>query len=208
MRAAAWLGLSVPAAVFVMLLMLPQSDLVFRFSTPRVLSEEVFALATGVLAAIAAFTSIVPGYNRKLLVLPLVPLVLWLVALGQDGIREWLQLTTHGFSFRAEWHCLPAMVIAGAVPAVAMATMLRRGAPLTPRVTALLGGLAAAGLGNLGACVTHHEFGNVLVLVWHMSIVVLLSLIAGSVGRSFLNWRAIVITPGRVNRLSSGDNMK
>jgi hypothetical protein len=33
------------------------------------------------------------------------------------------------------------------------------------------------------------------VLVWHVGIVMLLSLAAGSVGQSFLNWRAIVIAP-------------
>ena len=120
--------------------------------------------------------------------------------LGQSSVREWLQLTAQGFSMRSEWACLPATIMAGAGPAIAMAVMLRRGAPLTPRLSVLLGGLAAAGLGNLGVCVTHHAYGNVLVLVWHVGIVVLLTGLVGSAGRSLLSWRAIVLAPEGVNR--------
>ncbi len=199
-RAAAWLALAVPSALLVMVMMPGRGDWMSRLLMPRVIGEEAFALATGILAAIAAFASIVPGYNRKVLFLPIVPLALWLGGLGQGSVREWLQLTSQGFSMRPEWVCLPATIIAGGVPAIAMAVMLRRGAPLTPRLSVMLGGLAAAGLGNLGVCVTHHAYGNVLVLVWHVGIVVVLTGLAGSAGRPLLSWRAIVLAPRGANR--------
>jgi hypothetical protein len=82
--------------------------------------------------------------------------------------------------------------MAGVVPAIAMAVMLRQGAPLTPRLSALLGGLASAGLGNLGVCVTHHAHGSVLVLLWHLGIVVALTMIVGSVGQRVLSWDAVI----------------
>jgi hypothetical protein len=192
MRAAAWLAIAVPAALLVVVMMTGRDDWVSRLLIPRVISEEIFALATGILAAIAAFASVVPGYDRKVLFLPLVPLALWLGGLGQSSVRDWLQLTSQGFSMESEWVCLPATIMAGAVPAIAMAMMLRRGAPLTPRLSALLGGLAAAGLGNLGVCVTHHAYGNVLVLVWHLSIVLLLTIVVGSAGRRLLNWQSLI----------------
>jgi hypothetical protein len=191
-RAAAWLAIAVPAALLVVVMMTGRGDWVSRLGMPRVISEEIFALATGILAAIAAFASVVPGYNRRVLFLPLVPMALWLGGLGQSSVRDWLQLTVYGFSMQSEWVCLPATIMAGAVPAIAMAVMLRRGAPLTPRLSALLGGLAAAGLGDLGVCVTHHAYGNVLVLVWHLSIVAALTVIAGSAGRHVLSWRSLV----------------
>jgi hypothetical protein len=191
-RAAAWLGIALPSALLVAVAMSVHGDWVSRLLMPRVVSEEAFAIATGILAAIAALTSVVPGYNRRVLFLPLVPLVLWLGGLGQSSVRDWLQLTFDGFSMRTEWVCLPATIMAGAVPAVAMAVMLRRGAPLTPRLSALLGGLAAAGLGNLGVCVTHHAYGNALVLVWHVSIVVALTVLVGSAGRHVLSWQSLV----------------
>jgi len=191
-RAMTWLGIAGPAVVVMAIAMLPQSDLVSKFSTPRYLGEEVFALATGVLAAIAAFASVVPGSNRKLLVLPLVPLFFWLGGLAQSGMRDWMQLEASGFSFQLEWFCLPAIAMVGAVPAVAMAIMLRRGAPLTPRVSVALGGLAAAGLGNVGVCLSHREFSGVLVLVWHVSAMFLLSGLAASVARYLLNWPSTI----------------
>jgi hypothetical protein len=191
-RAAAWLGIGAPSALLVVVIMSVHADWMSRLLMPRVVSEEAFALATGMLAAIAAFASVVPGYNRRVLFLPLVPLVLWLGGLGQSSVRDWLQLTSQGFSLRSEWVCLPATIIAGAVPAIVMAVMLRRGAPLTPRLSALLGGLAAAGLGNLGVCVTHHAHGSVLVLVWHVGIVVALTVIVGSAGRHVLSWQSLV----------------
>jgi hypothetical protein len=197
-RAAAWLGIAVPSALLVVVMMSVHGDWVSRLLMPRVIGEEAFALATGTLAAIAAFASVVPGYNRRVLFLPLVPLVLWLGGLGQTSVRDWLQLTSHGFSMRSEWVCLPATIVAGAVPAIAMAVMLRRGAPMTPRLSALLGGLAAAGLGNLGVCVTHHAYGNVLVLVWHVTIVVALTVIVGSAGRHVLSWQSLVEQARRV----------
>lgn len=191
-RAAAWLAIAVPSALLVMVLMPGHRDWVSRLLMPRVIGEEAFALVTGLLAAVAAFASVVPGYNRKVLFLPLVPLALWLGGLGQSSVRDWLQLTSESFSMRSEWVCLPATIMAGVLPAIAMAVMLRRGAPLTPRLSTLLGGLAAAGLGNLGVCVTHHAYGNVLVLVWHAGIVVALTTIVGSAGRHLLNWQSLV----------------
>jgi hypothetical protein len=192
LRAAAWLAIAVPSALLVVIMMSGRGDWVSRLLMPRVISEEVFALTTGISAAIAAFASIVPGYNRKVLFLPLVPLALWLGGLGQSSVREWLHLTSQGFSMRSEWVCLPATIMAGAVPAIAMAVMLRRGAPLTPRLSVLLGGLAAAGLGNLGVCVTHHAYGNVQVLVWHVGIVAALTMIVSSAGRRLLSWQSLL----------------
>jgi hypothetical protein len=189
--------IAAPGAALMTFMMHSHGDLLSKLSTPQYLAEEVFALATGVLAAIAAFASVVPGYNRKLLAPPLVLLALWLGSLGVSGAHDWLRVDPDGFSFQLEWFCLPAIAIIGAVPAIAMAVMLRQGAPLTPRVSLALGGLAAAGLGNVGLCLIHHQFSGVLVLVWHMSAVVLLSMLGGCAGRYLLNWPSSLATARR-----------
>jgi hypothetical protein len=49
-----------------------------------------------------------------------------------------------------------------------MTVMLQRGAPLTPHVTAALGGLAAAGIGNCGVRVIHPEDVSIMLVVWHI----------------------------------------
>ena len=84
--------------------------------------------------------------------------------------------------------CLPSIVLLGTVPAVVMAVMLRRGAPLTPYLTAALGGFAAAGIGNAGVRLVHPEDVSVMLLVWHVGSVMALSILAGSAGRYLLKW--------------------
>ena len=83
------------------------------------------------------------------------------------------------------------MVAFGTVPAVAMVVMIRRGAPLTPHLTAALGGLAAAGIGNLGVRLFHPEDVSVMLIVWHVGGVMGLSVLAASAGQLLLNWRSI-----------------
>jgi hypothetical protein len=95
-------------------------------------------------------------------------------------------------SLQPDWFCFPAIVLVGAIPAIAMAVMLRRGAPLTPHMTTALGGLAAAGLGNFGLRLFHPQDASVMVLVWQMGTVFILTAMTAWVGRYLLNWRSIV----------------
>ncbi len=67
--------------------------------------------------------------------------------------------------------------------------MLRRGAPLTPRLSALLAGVAALSVGNLEACVSRpHQFG-ITVLVWHGMTTALMLVALSQTGRGFLTWK-------------------
>jgi hypothetical protein len=96
--------------------------------------------------------------------------------------------------------CLPAIVLVGAFPAVAMAVMLRRGAPLTPFATMALGGLAAAALGDFGLRLFHAQDASLMVLVWQFGTVFVLSAFAGWAGRYLLSWRSIIApTLGKVS---------
>jgi hypothetical protein len=72
-----------------------------------------------------------------------------------------------------------------------MVVMLRRGAPLTPRVTVALGTLAVAALGNFGLRIFHIGDVSVMVLVWHFGGLALISVLAGQIGRRVLNWRFV-----------------
>jgi hypothetical protein len=80
----------------------------------------------------------------------------------------------------------------GVAPAVVIRIMLRRGAPLTPRLTAALGGLAVAGLANAGVRIVHPEDVSIMLLVWHIGAVMALSALAGAAGRYFFNWTSLI----------------
>jgi len=190
-RTAAWLALALPYIALVVFLMSPRSDLAARMADPRFLIQELAALAVAIVAAAAAFGSVIPAYGRKWLVWLLVPFGFWLGSLGQGCLQEWIQFGSRSLSLGTDWSCFPGIVLAGAGPVITMAVMLRRGAPLTPMLTMALGGLAAGALGDFALRLVHHQDAGVMVLVSHVGAVVVLCGLAGGAGRSVLNWRSI-----------------
>jgi hypothetical protein len=187
LRAGAWLVISLAYIGLIVYMMPARPEMQAKLRDPMFITEELAAIATGIAAAIAAFATIVPGFRARWAMLPLLPLTVWLASLGPGCLREFQQF---GFGIPLDHSllCLPSIVLLGAVPAVAMAVMLRRGAPLTPYLTAALGGLAAAGIGNAGVRLVHPEEVTVMLLVWHVGSVMALSILAGSAGRYLLKW--------------------
>ncbi len=83
-----------------------------------------------------------------------------------------------GLGSQTDWPCVVAMVIGGGALWAVMAPMLRRGVPMTPRVTGLLSGVAALSIANVVACFTQPHAFSGIVLLWHGgTMVVLLALL-------------------------------
>jgi len=185
-----WLALSVPFLAAVIWLMMP-SDInpAATVTDRRFLLEEAMLLLAALTAAFAAFASVVPGYDRRVLLLPLVPLVAWLASLGEGCWRNWVALGADGLTLRADWDCLPPAILIGIVPSIAMVVMLRRGAPLVPRISIALGALAVAALANLGLRLFHVGDASVMVLFWHLGAAAVLTGLAALTGRRVLHWR-------------------
>lgn len=190
-RTVLWFAIAAPYVAAVVIAMSPRPDLMEKLSDLRFQVEQIAALATSVAAAVAAFAAIIPGYNRKILFLPLVPLAVWLASLGSGCIDAWLRRGVDGIVFRPDWICFPAIALVGAMPAVVMVIMLRRGAPLLPHMTMALGALAAAALGNFGLRLFHPQDASLMVLVWQFGSVALMSVMAGSIGRKLLDWHLV-----------------
>jgi hypothetical protein len=191
-RAMAWLALSLPYVVLIVLAMGPRADLGQKLSDGRFLIEEIASFITVLLAAFAAFCAVIPGRPRWLLLLPVLPLAIWLGSLGQGCVEDWLRLGPEALSLRPDWVCLPAIMLVGAVPAIAMVVMLRRGAPMFPHAAVALGALAAAALGNFGLRLFHTTDASLMVLVWQFGSVALLTAIAGWLGHRIHNWRSLL----------------
>ena len=190
-RAGVWLALSVFYIALVLLIMPARRDLSSKFYEPLFVIELLAALATGIAAAVAAFATVVPGRDRRWVMLPLLPFAIWLGSLGPGCIQELENFGIQGLPLQHSLWCFPFIVLLGAIPAFAMVVMLRRGAPLTPHLTAALGGLAAAGLGNLCVRLIHPEDVSVMLLVWHVGGVMAFSAVASGAGHYFFNWRSI-----------------
>jgi hypothetical protein len=85
-----------------------------------------------VCAAHAAFASSIPGSPKWMLWLPAAPLAVWIASLGRQCWQAWFAFGPEGVVFRPDLVCLPIIAMVGAVPAIAMVAMARRGAALTP----------------------------------------------------------------------------
>jgi len=186
-RAAGWLVLSGIYLAIVLTLM-KGHGLPAKWDDLRFILEQVSALAVGFVAAVAAFATIVPGHDRSRLAILLIPLAGWLGTVGEGCIHSLIQLGPRALLLEHDLVCFPFIALSGAVPAIFMALMLRQGAPLTPRLTAGLGALAAAGLANFFLRLFHPEDVTLMLLLWHVGGVFVLSALAASGGRYMLNW--------------------
>lgn len=196
-RTASWLAIAIPYIALVVYVVSPRPDLAAKLFEWRYLVEQLAALTTGITAAAAAFATTIPGYDRRVFLLPVGPLAAWLGILGLGCIAAWIRFGAEGLALWPDWLCLPGIVLVGALPAVVIAIMLRRGAPLFPHVSVFFGGLAAAGLGNFGLRLFHEQDASLMVLVWQFGSVFVLAALAGSAGGYLLNWQATIGDSGR-----------
>jgi hypothetical protein len=187
-RVALWLAVTLPCVAVVVLIMTPRPDLAQKLADPRFQTEQLAAFATALAAAFAAFSAVIPGRSRWILLRPVVPLAAWLASLGQDCARILLIAGPEGLRLGWDWVCIPAIAMVGTVPAFAIVVMLRRGAPVLPCTAVALGALAAAALGNFGLRLFHTQDASLVVLVWQFGTVALLSVLAGLAGRHILTW--------------------
>jgi hypothetical protein len=190
-RTGAWLAISIPYLAVVLIVMVLRHGLPSVTLDTRFIVEVVSGLGAGIAAAMCAFGSVIPGFNRRFLFWLALPLAVWLGSVSLGCIQEWVRQGTRSLSLVHDPSCFPFIVFLSSFPAVVLALMLRRGAPLTPHLTAALGGLAAAGLGNLGLRLVFPEDANVGLLVWHIGGVFVLAALAAGVGNYLLNWRSI-----------------
>lgn len=186
-RMATWLALSAPFIALAVIIASPRPDLLEKLTESRFLIEQIAALGTALTAAMAAFCATVPGLPAWRLFMPLLPLTIWLATLGQGcfvrGAEQGITALT------PDPLCFPVIAAIGAVPAAIIVAMLRRGAPLMPKVTMAYGALAATALADFGLRLFHPVDASLTVLVWQFGTVVILSGMLGISGRSLLRWR-------------------
>lgn len=200
-RVAFWLLCSLPYVAIVVLVMGLRSDIAMKAGDSRYVIEQAAAFLTAILAAYAAFTVVVPGSPRWLVALPALPLAVWLGSLGEGCVRLLSSGPVASGVLHPDWLCLPNIALAGALPAVLIVIMLRKGAPLHPRISIGLGGLAAAAAGNFGLRFFHPVDASLMVLVWQFGTVALLATIASLVGPRFHRWRHLSRSERRATAL-------
>jgi len=188
-RAILWLAISLPYVAAVVWTKLMMVDPAQAATDTRFMIEQAATLATAVTAAIAAFRSAVPGFDLRILLLPLAPLGLWLASVGQGCVQDWFRLGADGLAIRPDWDCLPMAAIIGIIPAAAIVVMLRKALPLHPRLTLALAALAVASVANFGLQFAHMRDASIMVLTWHLGAAVVISVLGAWLGERILGWR-------------------
>lgn len=188
-RLGMWLAVSLPWIALVVAFMGLRPDLTAKSGELRWLVEQGAALMTAMTAAMAAFCAGVPGRPRWERVAPVLPMVLWIGIVGVGCLQDWIHLGSQGLEFETDWACLPGIMMVGLVPGIAMAAMLRRGAPVAPVLSVGLGGLAAAALADFGLRLFHMQDASLMVLVWQVGSVALLTTLSALGGRRLVRWR-------------------
>ncbi len=151
--------------------------------------EWLGSLATGGLAAFAAFQVSVPGRSLRWAWLPLPAVLLWLAGVGSGCLGEWLRLGAAAFSYQpGSWHCSREILLISLPLGLVMLIMVRHAAVVRPAPTALLGALSAAALSSAGVGLFHPGETALMALLWHVGTVALLALLCWLFNRRLFAW--------------------
>ena len=102
-RMTVWAAVAVVYLAVLVAVMSPREDLGRRMQEPRFLIEQGAALLTGLSAAVAAFATVVPGYPRRVLLLPLVPLSVWVGTVTVGAVGEYAASGAGVLVWQLDW---------------------------------------------------------------------------------------------------------
>jgi hypothetical protein len=186
-RAGWWLLGAVAYLGLLTLLLTSSADVAANGTAWRFIAPQVTAFVMAASAAVAAFASTVPGASRRPLLATAAAAIVWTASLLGEAVQELSLPGPVALIAPEEWLCVAMAVIGGALPALGMAFMLRRGALLSPALTAALGAVAITGLANIAACVSHPHPSSAVILVWHGGFILALAALAAWGGRRVLD---------------------
>ena len=190
-RTALWMVWAVIYLVVGAVMMFALTSSAGAMLTPLYLVQQGAALATGIMAARAAFASVIPGSNNRVWVLPAIGAAVWGAFLLWAGVGDLRASGTLGATSQSDWPCVASMALGGLVVGAPLVWMLWRGAPLTPGLTAFLAGLAALSVANIEACLTRPHAFALTVLLWHGGTGAAFATLCAFMGPRWFRWPEI-----------------
>jgi hypothetical protein len=140
------------------------------------------AVLTGMLAAVAAFLTSVPGRSSRWGALPLPALALWIAASGAGCLRSEALGWTEPEPTMHATNCIYFIVLVSAPLAALMMWQIMRACPLRPALTASLAGLASAGAAASLLTLFHPFDATAVDLASHFAAVLLVVGVVRMVG--------------------------
>lgn len=149
---------------------------------PSFVIQSLACLLTGLTAAAAALNAAIPGRSQRLLLLPLIPLSVWLAALGYGCWHDWLTLGAAGVELDADWGCAAQTAMMAIVPGLLFIMLLRR-LPIRSSAIACVAALAIASFAVLGTSFYHTDDSSLDFLFWHVGAAAIITGVGFLIGR-------------------------
>src|SRR5205809_6073120 len=102
-RTAVWMVWAVSYLVVVAVMMFAVMSSAGATPTPLYLVQQSAAIVTGIMAARAAYGSVIPGSNNRVWVLPAIGATVWTVSLLWAGVRDLQTTGTLGVTSQSDW---------------------------------------------------------------------------------------------------------
>jgi hypothetical protein len=170
-RSALWLGAALLVVALAALLHGLRPDLTAHLTERDFLVPFGLALATGILAAIAAFMASLPDRSRWWLLLPVPTFVLWIATLGEQCLTEWVATAPDGATMPGVTaKCFITLVITSLPLQLGLMAMLRHAARLRPYLVTVVGGIAVAALTAAALRAMNEPDATLLVIVWNLLV--------------------------------------
>lgn len=189
-RTAAWIA-AAATYLWALVLLMPAGGVAGDVNGVSRWLPQLIAAMAGLTAAAAAFATTVPGASSRALLWPLAAGTTWVAVLLAGTFRESSALDAARLTAPHEWACVAMIGLGGLVPLALIVRMLRRGAPLSPRLTCALGALATAALANVGACLRSPHPSSAVVLLWHGATIAVLVALAAWAGPRVFSWERL-----------------
>lgn len=170
-RSALWLGAALLVVALVAVLHGIRPDLTAHLTERDFLVPFGLALATGILAAIAAFIASLPDRSRWWLLLPVPTFLLWIAMLGPQCLTEWVETAPDGSTMPGiTAKCFITLVVTSLPLQLGLMAMLRHAARLRPYLVTIVGGIAVAALTAAALRAMNEPDATLLVVAWNVAV--------------------------------------
>lgn len=183
LRAAVWLAVAAVLLAVLTAIHGLRPQFAERMRDAVFLTGMLASLATGILAAIAAFLISLPDTSRLWLLLPVPPLVLWMANIGYQCLAGWVALPPGAVTVEAASGCLLTLVVTSAPLSLLLLVMLRYAVLIRPVSVALAGSLAVSGITASALSMFHPLDATIMVLGWNLGTALLFVGLATLAGR-------------------------
>ncbi len=187
-RAGQWLGFTAIVLALLATVHGVRTDLLGHLQQPVFLLTLASALATGILAAIAAFIISLPDRSQWWIWLPVPALAAWLSSIGYGCLTDWVSMDPEGVRLGETARCFATLLLTSAPLSLAMLVMLRYAVILRSKAVVLMGALAVAAMTSFALALDHDLDATVMILVWNLGIAALITGTGGLLGRRLFLW--------------------